>query len=114
MMQGEPGDEPMSEREEVGCPSPENPCMCQCHIDKPGQEGRLPRECHECSTGRHRPKFPGKRVYRGTLGSSVYCPECNERLTMARVNHSANFGCVNCPVVIVFTRDPLPTPHEGR
>lgn len=34
------------------CPSPENPCMCYCHIDDLG-------ECHDCKMGRHKPKKSG-------------------------------------------------------
>ena len=38
-------------------PSPENPCMCYCHLD-------YPLECWECKMGRHKPKFNSSNIER--------------------------------------------------
>ena len=40
------------------CPSPENPCMCRCHLDaKQGLVFYDDGSCYECRMGRHKPKL---------------------------------------------------------
>lgn len=39
------------------CPSPENPCMCRCHLDAIQRRDAIPPECADCAAGRHLPKY---------------------------------------------------------
>ena len=40
------------------CPSPENPCMCRCHLESMQRRDLIPQECPDCAVGKHQPKYP--------------------------------------------------------
>jgi hypothetical protein len=43
------------------CPSPQNPCMCKCHLESSNNIEMLDW-CWECKMGRHKPKIQKGRI----------------------------------------------------
>lgn len=43
----------------VECPSPENPCMCVCHLNFT-EETIWEHQCWECKMGKHKSKITEK------------------------------------------------------